>query len=309
MAKGRKFNNRAARRFGDDLSKIDVMSQQEIFDILEEDIKTILDQVTAARNHHPGASWPTYVANGFANLSTALWFYKFAKDHCKVKKGKLKTDLDKEELESFKSILADIYRKSATNFYQKEIQEYSDRNKLLAKAFIRADPKLYKISKKFEGLSKSQRRDLCIQVYGDPIYNMVRIVKIVDDSTIDEKKKLKVLKKMYGKRRFVMAVGAAMTVALNTSDCVAMLYEFMVGLKKKKRAPYVRAYTEAYKRNQSRYFRIDQEFVDKNDDMIDALVDLDIGYKKAFRNLGADSAKKEKDHDYRPKMFQGDKKK
>lgn len=312
MRKNNKFNNPAARAFNDDLSKIDAMSQDRIFGLLDGDMKKILDQFTAFRHHDRGASFPVYVANGFANLSTTLYFYKFIKKHCwYTKKGKWRTDLDKDELESLRMILADVYRKSSSNFYAKELNEYSDRNRMVAKAFVRLTPKLYRLTKRFKGLSKSQRRDLCIQIYGDPVYNMVRIHKIVNSSTVrTDKKKLKILRKLYGKKRFVTAAGAAMTVESNGSDCLATIFDHIMGLKKRKRAPYIRAYAEAYKKQQTRYFRIDAEFVEKNKDIIDELYKkVDIGYKKAFKvetAVGKDD-KRGKDHDFRPERFRPDK--
>ena len=294
--KDSKFNNRAARKFND-VAKVDTMSQAEIFEILDEDIKTILGQFTDHREHKPGATYPNYVANAFANISTALFFNRYVKDHVKVKKhGKIKSDLTKDELESLRQILAEAYKKSQTNFYAVQAQEYPERNKLLTKTFIRLYPKVYALTKRLKGLDKSQRRDLTIQIYGDPVYNMKFVHKIFNQSVLKEKKKLELMKKMYGKR-FVKAVGAAMTVEGNSSDCLAMLYDYMASRKKKKRAPYILAYAEAYKKNKSRYFRIDADFYEANKPIIKDLIDLDLGFKKAVKNLkGTKSKDKEPKH-------------
>ena len=300
MSKGKsKFANLAARKFND-VSKVDTMSQRDIYEILNKDIKTILQQFTDYRNHVQGASYPTYVANAFANISTALFFNEYVDDNIKVtKKGKIKTDLDKEEVESLRQILAEAYKKSQTNFYSNQAQEYPERNRLLAKTFKKLSPDVWRLTKKLKGLSKSQRRDLVIQVYGDPVYNMKFVHKIINQSTTSEKKKLKIMQKMYGKKRFVKAVGAAMTVEGNSSDCLAMLYGHIASKKKRKRAPFILAYSEAYKKNKSRYFRIDSDFYDANKDIIKELVRLDLGFKKAFKNLkNGGLSKKDKDQKF-----------
>lgn len=284
--KNNKFSNRAAKRFND-MSKVDTMSQDEIYEILDGDIKIILDQVTAYRDHKPNSPYPPYVANAFANLSTTLYFYEYVHDHVKVKKkGKVKTDLDDADLESIRMIIADVYRKSIIGNYNNQQQESIKRNELLSKTFKILCPRIYRLTRKFDGLSKSQCRDLTIQFYGDPVYNFKFIHKRINESTISNKKKLKLLQKIYGKKKFVCAVGAAMTVEGNNSDCLAMLFKFMSKLKKKKRAKYIRAYAEAYKRVKvSKYFRIDQSFYDENKRIIKELKMIDIGYAKAFKDL------------------------
>jgi hypothetical protein len=296
--KGGDFQNRAAKRFKTP-DKVDLMPQQEIFEIFDEDIETILDQVTAARNHT--GKYPVYVTqNAFVNLSTPLWFSLYVKDHCKVKKGKLKTDLSEDQIESLKSILADAYKKSATNQYSQQTQEFKDRNKIIGKTFIILSPKVYMLTKKLK-LTKSQRRDLTIQIYGDPVNNMRFIHKLFNHSPISEEKKLKLCKKMYGKNRFIDAVGAAMTVDSNTSDFLVTLYEYMMSKKTKKRAPFVLAYARAYKKNKSSNYRLSGgEFYKKNRKLIKELKSLDIGFKKAFKNLkpkkdGKDSKSSKKD--------------
>lgn len=301
--KGGPFSNRAAKRFND-MSKVDIMSQEEIFEILENDIKTILAQVTAFREKKPNSPYPQYVANAFANLSTALFFSEYVDEHVKVKKkkGKLKTDLEDDEIESLRMIIADVYKKSATNFYSNQLQEFTERNEILSKTFIKLSPKLYKQTKKLEGLSKSQRRDLTVQVYGDPVFNMKFIHRLFNQSVLTDKKKMKLLQKLYGKR-FVAAAGAAMTVEGNNSDCLAMIFEFICNLKKKKRAPFLRTYADAYKRAKTRYFRIDKNFYDENKGIIKELKHLDIGYKKAFKDLkggkSADAKRSDKKSDRR----------
>lgn len=282
------FQNRAAKRFKA-IDKVATMSQEEIFDILFKDIEMILDQVTAHRDHR--GQFPTYISNAFANLSTAVWFKEFVDDHVKVKKKEyLKTSLTKDQVESLKSILADAYRKSCSSFYACNPLEYEERNQQLTEAFIKLDPHGYRLTRKLEGLTPQLRRNLTIQVYGDPVYNFRQVHKIINKSTASDKKKLKYLKAAYGKR-FTAAVGAAMTTEGNNSDCLALLFDYMSDKKKKKRAKFIQAYAEAYKFNQpSRYFRMDAAFYEKNKKLIKLLIGkkkhperaVDAGYRKAF---------------------------
>ena len=48
------FANRAAKKFSD-ISKVDVIPQSEIFGIFRSELKIMLDQVTAAREHRQNA--------------------------------------------------------------------------------------------------------------------------------------------------------------------------------------------------------------------------------------------------------------
>lgn len=288
---GNNFPNRAARKFSDN-PKIDRLSQDEIFEILDEDIDVILQQITDHRNHK--GKYPTYTTQMFGNLSTPLWFWKYIKKNVKSKKkGKLKTDLSEDQIESLKQLLANAYKSSATNQYGQPL-EFEERNELLSKAFERLDPKNRKLAKQLKGLNENQVRDLLIQVYTDPVLNMRYVHRIINESTSSDKKKLKILKKMYGDR-FVMAVGAAMTIESNRSDCIEMLFQYVKNMKAKKRAPYVRAYAEAFKTNGTHNSaRINKEFKYKNRKIIRELKAIDIGYKKAFKNLKGESPKKKK---------------
>lgn len=287
---GGDFQNPAARRFRK-AGKIDRMSQAEIYRILDKDIMIILDQVTKARNHEN--KYPDYVANAFANLATAMWFKEFVDDNVKVKKKtKLRTDLTEDQILSLMSILSDVYRKSFGNTYSQQVQDYAERNLLVTKAFIKLCPKLYHRTSKLKGLSEETRRDLTIQIYGDPIPSFRHIHRKINESTVSDEKKLKFLQDSYGDR-FPAAVGAAMTVEGNNSDCLAMLFDYIMSKKKKKRGPYLQAYAEAYKTNLTRYFRIDHEFYKKNKRLIKLLAGrkkhpkeaVDVGYRKAFKEI------------------------
>ncbi len=295
------FNNRAAMKFKQP-DKVDLMDQSEIFKIFDDEIEVILDQITANREHR--GKYPTYISNAFANLSTALWFKEYVKDHCKInKKGKLKTDLTDDQIESLRNILADAYKKSATNQYAQQTQEFEERNRMLSKTFIILYWDVYQLAKKLK-VEEHYTRDLAIQIYGDPVNNMRFIHKTFNRSIKSDKKKIKLLKKMYDAypsvkdtdiSRFDQAVGAAMTVDSNNSDMIAALYTYMMKLKKKKRAPIILGYARAYKKNKSNNFRLTGgDFYKASKPIIKELKHMDIGFKKAFKDL---KAKKVKDKD------------
>ena len=287
------FNNRAARKFRE-MNRVDLISQSEIFEILDDDMETILKQVTNAREHINGAKYPKYVANMFANLSTPLYFWRYVKDHVKTKKGKWKTDLEESDIESLKTLLAEAYKKSVTGAYSNQGMEWADRNRLILKAFERlTSPKKRKLAESL-GLDKHQTRTLLIQVYGDPKHNMKYVHKLFNASQKSDKKKFKVFFKLYGKRRFVDAVGAALTVNSADSDFLAMVFEFFRDLSLKKRAPYLMAYAEAFKLNGSTYHQFTDQFAKENKKLIRELKMLDIGYKKAFKNLRQENGGKKK---------------
>jgi len=280
---GGDFNNLAAKRFKM-IDKVDLMPQEDIYDILSSDIDTILDQVTQHRTSH--GRYPKYLPNAFANISTPQWFYKYIMDHITVKKGrKIKSDLSPDEVESLRFIMADIYKKSLTNYYQYQTLEFEPRMKYLSKAFVHLCPDQYKLAKKL-GLNASKTRELIIQVYGDPVQNMKYVCRIFDESNLSDKKKLKLLKKLYGKQRFVRAVGAAMTISKNDSDCIAMLFDLMMSKKPKKRAPYLLAYARAFKANKTYNFRMsEQESYQKNKKLFKGLGQCDKGFVKSYKVL------------------------
>ena len=283
MSKNRKFNNRAAKRFNQ-IEKVATMDQDEVFDIWSGDLKIITGQLTAARNHT--GPYPTYVANGFSNLSSALFFYRLTNNGGRIAHGlKVKTkDLDEDDVESIRELISDAYRRNSGDMYQKWVQDFSDRRRLLSKAFIPLYPKVYKRTKDLKLEKKSQRRDLTIQIYGDPVYNFKVVHKILNSSTVSAKKKMRFLRKVY-KKRFPEAIGAAMTVDNLSSDSLGIIFDHINRSKKSKRAKYLYYFAKAYKKNQSRYFQMNNEFIRKNKDLVKQLKKLDIGFKKAVRKM------------------------
>lgn len=298
------FNNKAAKRFKQP-DRIDTMEQEDIFEILDEDIGIILGQITANRDHY--APFPQYIMNAFANLSTPLWFNEYVKEHVKVKKCsgkkkkyKIKTDLTDDEIESLKTILSGAFKRSVTNQFPNQTQEFKERNKIIGETFKRLEPNNYYLAKKLNGgtdaLDERELRELVIQVYGNPVSNAKFVHRLFNLSPLPDKKKLKIMKQMYGKKRFVKAAGAMLTVTDNNSDCIEMIYQYIKDLKTKKRAPYILEYARAYKENKSSNFRLSAEgkFYKKNKKLIKELIECDIGFKKAFKNL---KGKKDKTKD------------
>ena len=300
MSKNNDFNNRAARKFRN-VDDIATFPQKEIFNILESDIDVILDQVMKSKNGQ--GKFPLYILNGFANLSTSLWFAKYVKKHTKNKKNTVISDLEEEKIEALKEILSRAYKKSVTNFYSQQTQEFVERNELISETFVRLSPREYRLTGKLNTsenkLEKTQRRDLTIQTYLNPYHNMKFVYGIFDHSSVSNKKKLKILKKLYGDR-FANAVGSALTINNTKSDFLAMMYDFVMeklrkGSRKKtlrNRVGYLHAYARAYKHNQSCYFKMkDGTFYAENKPVIKELIRYDIGFKKAFKGL---KPKKEK---------------
>lgn len=300
MSKNKKdrFENAAAFVFRD-INRVHLLAQDKIDKVLKSDIDTIMDQMSAFMEQEGKdlpkgvrrVPFPTYILNAFANVSTARWFSEYVQKHVKPKKkGRIiRTDLTETQIEALKRIISEAYTRSCTGFYEKSVQDYARRTRHLTKTFARLDPVNYRISKKLKGLSKSQRRDLILRIYADPMHNMKFIHRVINEVTIPDSKKLKILRRMYGGERFVQAVGAAMCVEGNNSDCLSMLYEYMVGLKHKKRAPYLKAYAEAYKfQPGARYFRLyDPKFWDNdhNKEYFEVLTEMDEGFAKAFEGL------------------------
>lgn len=285
---GGDFQNRAARKFKDS-NRIDLIGQEEIFEILEEDFGTILKQIDEAKRHVPGAKYPTYTGNMFANLSVPLYIYCYVRDNVKVKNGKLKTSLEKYEIEAIRQLLADAYKKSMSHQYDKQAQDMDDRNRLILKAFAHISPKLKKAAKKLK-LNKHMTRVVMIQVYGDPKYNMKQLHKQFNNSTVSDKKKMKILKKLYGSR-FEAALGAALTVNVAGSDILATIFDYVKNMPKKKRGRVIRWYAEAYKLNGTTYHQFTKDFAKKNKKIVRELKLIDIGYKKAFKYLQSEGTR------------------
>ena len=239
---GGEFQNSAAKKFKN-LELIPTMDQEEIFDTLDDNIDIILEQTKRSLDHM--GKFPMYILNAFANLSTALWFYCYVADGCKQKKRKVVVNFDEDDREALKNILYRAYKKSVTNFFAQQTQEFVHGAKYIYRSF--------------------------------------------DESSVSSKKKLQLLKKLYGDR-YYDALGALLTCNNNKSDLIGLAYDTLMRPKGKKKRRMkaqlriMRAYAIAYKTNQTQYFKMAQaECYTKFKDIIGVLIMKDIGFKKAFK--------------------------
>lgn len=288
------FANRAARRFAD-MTKVELMSQDEIYDILKSDLKDILEQVTVARRGE--GPYPAYIGNAFANVSAALFMYEFAKENVKAEKGKkrirVKTPLSDDELESLRHIVSEAFKKSERREYEAQALDYDLRQKYLGKAFAKLSPAQYAMVKELPTLTKPERLSLLVNTYGDPTFT-VRRVRVLMDKVggatdggvrMTDEEKLEFLRELYGPN-FDQFVGAAMTVGdsmSSDSDLLLALFKFMDGCKKKRKRRILAYYATAYKRVKGvPFYRMNGSFFGDNERLIKKLVKSDAGFKKAF---------------------------
>ena len=157
--KGDGYQNLAAKRFKD-VQKTALMSEEEVYHILQKDLEVILDQMTAHRESQRQAEmkrngekvkgarkgfvkFPNYTKNMFANLSVAKCFYELVGEW---KKGNI--SFTKEQRESIKMLLASAYIEtiSRNKIYPVRDDEY--RCEYLCEAFRKLDKKHYKIAHK-----------------------------------------------------------------------------------------------------------------------------------------------------------------
>lgn len=297
------FANRAARRFAD-ITKVELMPQEEIFDIFKGDLGDMLDQVTAARRGD--GPYPTYIANAFANVSSALFLKEFAKANVEKDKSKKRiriiTPLSDDELESLRHIVAEAYKKSERREYEAQALDYDLRNEYLGKAFARLCPVQYAMVKELPSLTKSERLSLLVNTYGDPTYTVRRVRVLMDKAggpmgeggvRMTDEEKLEFLKELYG-QRFDQFVGASMTVGdsmSSDSDLLLALFKFMDGCKKKRKRRILRYYATAYKRVKGvPFYRMNGEFFGDNEKLVEKLIKEDAGFKKAFTPVVMKSA-------------------
>ena len=279
------FQNRAAKKFND-AAKADLMSEEEVYDVLEKDIDIIIDQV--AKNQAQQGKYPRYVTNIFANISSAKFFYEYV--------VAFRSDFTKETREALKNIISSAFKDSIMNKYQFQVLENDDRNNYLRDTFKMLATKDFKIAKRLE-LETDKTKELIIQAYMEPKYSAKQVAKLFDKSNISDKKKMKILRKLYKGERFVDVIGAALTVDFTASDFVHMAYEFIMDKKKKKRSKYLEAYAINFKKvKKAATSLVNTTFVENNKKVIKKLIRKDRGYKKAFEvNLVKTMIKRDKD--------------
>lgn len=312
------FNNYAARKFAD-ANKVPKMSQHKIMGILESDMAIMIDQVAKNRAGEKDAKYPQYITNGFANLSTAKLFYDYIKTNVKINKkdGSIntkKTDMTFSEVDALRVIIANAMSASLTGQFPNESPDYAERNEYLAKSFQRLDPVRYKMTKKLKLDSNMTRRKLIISVFLDPRFEAKRVMNIFDKSGIPDKKKMKLLMKLYRltedelsikeikddhlgldddpnyvpgeMSRFAEAIGYIFTLESANSDFAEMCIRYVSKRKKRDRKVFLMEFAEAFKvRKTSNFLLKSGDFYDKNRKIMKKLVKMDVGYRKAFRSL------------------------
>ena len=318
-----KFQNFAAKRLKD-IDHVTVMSEEEIYDILRKDVKIILSQVAdyqdsqasgsyherAKKKNHKGFSpYPNYTKNIFANLSGTKFFYELV---YMWKCGDY--DLSKRERNAIKMLLSTAYRDtiSKTKIYPVLDDEY--RCEMICEAFKMLDKKRYKLARKLtkydtvkaarlkrpdgdksrdeirkekarkEAKAEAAACELVIQIFQDPKYTARVVVREFDRRAMPDKKKMKLLKKMYGDR-YLEACGAILGIEGGSSDIVGDVKDSIAKMKKKERVKVLRAYGDYFKRFGKRSFLLDARFYKKHKKIIKKLIREDIGYKKAFAGM------------------------
>ncbi len=293
--KGPGFSNKAARKF-DEPNKVDLYSEDEIYEVLNEEVEMILEQLTANRERR--GKYPKYAMNMFANISSAKYFYEYVDENRK--------DLTKEEIISMKSLISQAFKDSVSMKYQNQVLENADRNDYLRNTFYLMAKKSFKIARKLD-LGKDKTKELIIQAYIEPKYAIKQVAKLFDASTLSDKKKMKLLRELYEtKARFIDAVGATLTVDFNSSDFVHMVYDFVMKSSKDKRKKYIEAYAINFKKIKKSSFMLKGDFLEKNHKLIKKLIRKDRGYKKAFE-INVVKGKKPDKKDKKPKISQVEK--
>ena len=317
------YQNFAAKRFKDP-QRVTTMSEEEIYDILEKDIFTILKQLAdyqecqnagsyherkKKKNHKGFVNYPNYTKNMFNNLSAAKFIYEFVE--C-WKNGDI--ELRKPQREALKMLISTAYRDTISKNKIYPIMDDDDRCVYLCEAFRMLDKKNYKLALKLtkaetkkasklrrpeENKTKQERKEeeklrkakakahaceLIIQAYQDPKHGCRSVVREFDKRNMPDKKKLKLLKKLYGDR-YYEACGCILGIEGGSSDMVATVKDQLNKMKKKERKKVLRAFGDYFKQFGKRSFLLDSRFYDKHKKIIKKLISEDIGYKKAFIGL------------------------
>ena len=218
------------------------------------------------------------------------------------------------EVDALRVIIANAMSASLTGQFPNEAPDYAERNEYLAKAFQRLDPVRYKMTKKLKLDSKMTRRKLIISVFLDPRFEAKRVMNIFDKSSIPNKKKMKILMKLYritdnemdiketrddrigidddpnyvpgDMARFAEAIGYILTLESANSDFAEMCIQYVSKCKKSDRRVFLMEFAEAFKvRKTSNFLLRSGDFYDKNRKIMKKLIKMDVGYRKAFRSL------------------------
>lgn len=321
--KGDGYQNLAAKRFKD-IQRTALMPESEVYYILQKDLETILDQMTAYRESQKQAEmkrngekvkgnkgfvkFPNYTKTMFANLSVAKCFYELVMEY---KKGNM--SFTKDQKESLKMLLAGAYIESISRNKVYPVRDDAYRCEYLCKAFKILDRKHYKVAleltsaeirskrpqkpdedktpeerrrdrKRRKKRAKARACEVIMQAFQDPMYGAKVVASEFDKHNLSDKKKLKLLKKLY-EDRYYIALGTMLGIDGGNSDLVGTIKDAMRKMKKKQRRKILRSFAEYYKRFGSRNFLLDAEFYEKHKKIIKDLIFEDIGYKKAFADM------------------------
>lgn len=277
------FQNRAAKKFAD-VGKIDLLSESEIYNLLNDELDTILLQITENRAHR--GKFPVYAGNMFANISSAKYIEKYARVNA--------DELEAEEKESLKLLIAQGFKDSVMNRFQAQSLENQDRNDFLRNAFAKLASGKLRAAKKLK-LDGEKTKELIIQVYLEPKYGIKQVCRLFDASEVSDKKKLRIFSKLYGKRT-AEAMGATLCVDTHGSGFVGLIFNTIMKSNKKKRLKYLRHYAETFKKLKRFNFLLKGDFFVKNKRIIKKLIKEDHGYKKAFDfKFGTKSSDKKRD--------------
>lgn len=285
------FQNPAAKKFGN-IEVVDQFPEEEIYRILIDELPVILRQINSAKS---GGKYPEYAVNMFANVSSAKFVLEFVQRWDKqIRKTGDSDMMDISDVKALRQLIAEGYIRR-DKFMNQKLDE-KERNKYLLKAYALLDPVGVKIAKKLK-LKKKATIEVALLVRKPAKYSVDRLGKLFDTSTVSNKKKLKVLKKLTKtKKKFADYIGSALTINRAITDFVGMAYDVVMPRSetkkgrltkkmRKRRAPYLRAYATTFKKRKQFNTILTDDFYKLNKKLIKELIEEDAGFRKAFKIL------------------------
>jgi len=295
--KGGGFTNYGARVFNQDKAKkIQRMAEPEIYDVLHEELGTMIQQLVDFRDpDKKGTPYPNYIKFIFQNLSSA----KFIKQYLKANRKKI----SKEEKKAFRVLIETGYKETYLN--SPNAAEDVDRVRLLMDAYFILYPKRVKRIKNKLGISKLNACELSLFTQSsEPYYNIRNAAKILDKSDLKFKKKLKLLNDLI--KDPYLWYGTFLSVP-KKSDFVSDIFDYMCKSKKKKRYIILGGFATSFKyTGKMNSLMNTASFLDDktNKKLIKSLIKEDIGFKKAFaayiNKKDRDKRKKQKEKEMKP---------
>lgn len=308
------FDNLASKMFNSSrMQFIKAMREDEIFYILGNDIKEIMEQVSD--NRAGKRKFPQYITAAFINPSTSKWFLDFVKEY--------KSELTELEVDALSTILCTAYFSELKNSFNMAPCDHAFVLDALLKAFNILNRKRLKKIKKlfpFDGgdMDKEEQkyslRKLNLVSYPCPTPASTRsIVTLISQSRICEspKRLVRAVYKLFklddtrqaimiehdkrtkacnhpyyvsnGKSYFYHFMGSMLALNGVTNSAIDIMVEHFESLKKKDRLRILSYYADVHKTYpSSNVYLQTNAFMDKNRKLIKHLISVDIGYKKAF---------------------------